>query len=51
MENLEAAVQCALSSSTNAEMKAQATQYCEQIKSSNEGWQLCLNLFIKTPQR
>jgi len=50
MENLEAAVQCALSSSTNAEMKAQATQYCEQIKSSNEGWQLCLNLFIKTPQ-
>jgi exportin-T len=49
MENLEAAVQCALSSSTNAEMKAQATQYCEQIKSSNDGWQLCLNLFIKTP--
>jgi len=49
MENLEAAVQCALSPSTNAEMKAQATQYCEQIKNSNEGWQLCLNLFIKTP--
>jgi len=50
MENLEAAVQCALSPSTNAEMKAQATQYCEQVKNSDDGWQLCLKLFIKTPQ-
>lgn len=49
MENLEAAVQCALSSSTNTEMKAQATQYCEQVKNSPDGWQLCLNLFIKNP--
>lgn len=28
----------------------QANEYCEQVKNSAEGWQLCVQLFMKEPK-
>ncbi|KAK9766337.1 pre-tRNA nuclear export protein [Basidiobolus ranarum] len=50
MEQIEQAVACALSPNAEASLKSQATQYCEQIKASPEGWQLCLSLFVREPK-
>ncbi|ORY05766.1 Xpo1-domain-containing protein [Basidiobolus meristosporus CBS 931.73] len=50
MEQIEQAVACALSPNADSSLKSQATQYCEQIKSSQDGWQLCLSLFVREPK-
>ncbi|KAJ3091721.1 pre-tRNA nuclear export protein [Quaeritorhiza haematococci] len=49
-DNLERAVLVALDPSADPQLKYQATTFCDQIKNSPEGWQLCLSLFIKVPQ-
>lgn len=49
METLERAVECALNN-TDQSTKQQAIQYCESVKTSEEGWVSCLSLFVKSPQ-
>ncbi|KAJ2550280.1 pre-tRNA nuclear export protein [Coemansia sp. RSA 1933] len=51
MEQIEEAVRCALDPSGAQNIKVQATQYCENIKASSDGWQICLELFTAIPQR
>ncbi|KAJ2780496.1 pre-tRNA nuclear export protein [Coemansia interrupta] len=51
MEQIEEAVRCALDPSSDRAVKAQATQYCESVKTSAEGWQVCLELFTNVPER
>ncbi|KAJ2659487.1 pre-tRNA nuclear export protein [Coemansia sp. RSA 1199] len=51
MEQIEEAVRCALDPESPHDVKAQATQYCDQVKQSPEGWQVCLQLFTKVPER
>ncbi|KAJ1771113.1 pre-tRNA nuclear export protein [Coemansia sp. RSA 1813] len=51
MEQIEEAVRCALDPSSAQDIKTQATQYCERVKASPDGWQVCLELFTTTPQR
>ncbi|KAJ2660082.1 pre-tRNA nuclear export protein [Coemansia sp. RSA 1200] len=51
MEQIEEAVRCALDPNSVQNVKIQATQYCEHVKASPEGWQVCLELFTKVPQR
>ncbi|SAM06431.1 hypothetical protein [Absidia glauca] len=50
MDQIEQAVICALDPHVDPNLKAQANAYCEQIKNSPEGWQLCLQLFMKEPK-
>ncbi|KAI8097196.1 armadillo-type protein [Halteromyces radiatus] len=50
MEQIEQAVICALDPHVDPNLKAQANAYCEQIKQSQDGWQLCLQLFMKEPK-
>ncbi|KAI9591539.1 armadillo-type protein [Syncephalis fuscata] len=50
MDVLEQAVTCALDPSTDPQVKTQATNYCEQLRASPDGWQLCLSLFIREPK-
>ncbi|CAO3627556.1 unnamed protein product [Cunninghamella blakesleeana] len=50
MEQIEQAVICALNPHVNPNVKSQANTYCEQIKNSPDGWQLCLQLFMKEPK-
>ena len=47
MDNLESAVLAALDPCTAEPTKSLAMQYCEQVRCSNEGWQTCLELFLK----
>ncbi|KAJ1953948.1 pre-tRNA nuclear export protein [Linderina pennispora] len=49
MEQIEEAVRCALDPTSDPAVQAQAMEYCEQVKSSADGWQMCLQLFTKTP--
>ncbi|KAJ1933763.1 pre-tRNA nuclear export protein, partial [Linderina macrospora] len=49
MEQIEEAVRCALDPTGNQTVKAQAMEYCEHVKSSPDGWQVCLQLFTKVP--
>ncbi|KAJ2632791.1 pre-tRNA nuclear export protein [Coemansia sp. RSA 1290] len=51
MEQIEQAVRCALDPESTPEVKTQATQYCDQVKGSSDGWQVCLQLFTKVPSR
>ena len=50
MDNLESAVTAALDPTLSDLIKSQATSYCEQVRESADGWQLCLGLFVKFPQ-
>ncbi|KAI9245963.1 armadillo-type protein [Sporodiniella umbellata] len=50
MEQIEQAVMYALGPQVDPNLKAQANAYCESIKSSPDGWQLCLELFMKEPK-
>ncbi|CDS03104.1 hypothetical protein LRAMOSA00506 [Lichtheimia ramosa] len=49
-EQIEQAVLCALSPQVDPNMKAQASAYCEQVKNSPDGWQMCLQLFMRQPK-
>ncbi|KAF9353934.1 pre-tRNA nuclear export protein, partial [Mortierella sp. NVP85] len=50
MDHIEEAVACALSPTADPALKQQATQYCEQVKASPDGWQSCLALFVREPK-
>ncbi|KAI1313816.1 pre-tRNA nuclear export protein [Mortierella claussenii] len=50
MDHIEEAVACALSPTADPALKQQATQYCEQVKASPDGWQSCLALYIREPK-
>ncbi|OAQ25069.1 Xpo1-domain-containing protein [Linnemannia elongata AG-77] len=50
MDHIEEAVACALSPTADPALKQQATQYCEQVKASPDGWQSCLTLYIREPK-
>ncbi|CAM0141297.1 unnamed protein product [Umbelopsis sp. WA50703] len=50
MDQIEQAVLCALSPNVDPTLKMQANTYCEQIKDSADGWQMCLSLFVKEPK-
>ncbi|KAG0985485.1 hypothetical protein G6F29_003983 [Rhizopus arrhizus] len=50
MEQIEQAVMYALGPQVDPNLKAQANAYCESIKNSPDGWQLCLELFMKEPK-
>ncbi|KAF9114533.1 pre-tRNA nuclear export protein [Mortierella sp. AM989] len=50
MDHIEEAVACALSPTADLALKQQATQYCEQVKASPDGWQSCLALYIREPK-
>ncbi|KAG1079877.1 hypothetical protein G6F42_023566 [Rhizopus arrhizus] len=50
MEQIEQAVMYALGPQVEPTLKAQANEYCEQVKNSNDGWQLCVQLFMKEPK-
>ncbi|KAI8067501.1 armadillo-type protein [Gongronella butleri] len=50
MEQIEQAVIYALDPSVDPNLKAQANSYCEQLKQSNDGWQMCMQLFMKVPK-
>ncbi|PIA15867.1 Xpo1-domain-containing protein [Coemansia reversa NRRL 1564] len=51
MEQIEEAVRCALDPGSAPDIKSQATQYCEQVKGSSDGWRVCLDLFTAAPER
>ncbi|KAJ2596315.1 pre-tRNA nuclear export protein [Coemansia sp. RSA 1721] len=51
MEQIEEAVRCALNPGSDRAVKVQATEYCESVKASTEGWQVCLELFTSVPAR
>ncbi|KAJ1966482.1 pre-tRNA nuclear export protein [Dipsacomyces acuminosporus] len=50
MEQIEEAVHCALNPGSDQAIVAQAMQYCEHVKASPDGWQICLQLFTKVPE-
>ncbi|KAG0172349.1 pre-tRNA nuclear export protein, partial [Apophysomyces sp. BC1015] len=50
MEQIEQAVLYALGPHVDPNLKAQANAYCEQVKNSSDGWQICLQLFMKEPK-
>ncbi|CEJ01423.1 hypothetical protein RMCBS344292_15450 [Rhizopus microsporus] len=50
MEQIEQAVMYALGPQVDPNLKAQANAYCESIKNSPDGWQVCLELFMKEPK-
>ncbi|CAO3620011.1 unnamed protein product [Mucor hiemalis] len=50
MDQIEQAVMYALGPQVNPNLKAQANAYCEQVKNSDDGWQLCVQLFMKEPK-
>ncbi|KAI8874602.1 Xpo1-domain-containing protein, partial [Backusella circina FSU 941] len=50
MDQIEQAVMYALGPQVDPNLKAQANAYCEQVKNSNEGWQMCIQLFMKEPK-
>ncbi|KAK9475508.1 armadillo-type protein [Dipodascopsis tothii] len=45
-DQVEQAVGIALDGSATQELKQQAIDFCNQIKDSPDGWQICLGLFI-----
>ncbi|CAG8633550.1 24667_t:CDS:10 [Dentiscutata erythropus] len=49
-EQIEQAVAIALSPSSDQTLKSQAMNFCEQVKASPDGWQLCLLLFVRFPK-
>ncbi|ODQ51343.1 Xpo1-domain-containing protein [Saitoella complicata NRRL Y-17804] len=49
-EQVEQAVRVALDPAADPSLKKQAMQFCEQVKASPDGWQVCLALFTKVPK-
>ncbi|OAD74660.1 hypothetical protein PHYBLDRAFT_180902 [Phycomyces blakesleeanus NRRL 1555(-)] len=50
MDQIEQAVIYALGPHVEPSLKSQANTYCEQVKNSPDGWQICLQLFMKEPK-
>ncbi|KAJ2726819.1 pre-tRNA nuclear export protein [Coemansia sp. Benny D115] len=51
MEQIEEAVRCALNPASDQALKVQAAQYFEHVKTSEDGWKICLELFTQVPER
>ncbi|KAJ1676026.1 pre-tRNA nuclear export protein [Spiromyces aspiralis] len=51
MDQFEQAVRYALDPLANPDVKGQAMQYCESVRDSPDGWQLCLELFVEAAAR
>jgi exportin-T len=51
MNIIEEAVQCALNPNADPQLKVQAMNYCDQIRTSIDGWLICLSLFTHQPKR
>eukprot|EP01134_Creolimax_fragrantissima_P004329 CFRG4329T1 len=45
-DQFEQAVICSLGNVTNQALKTEATAYCEQVRLSDNGWQLCAQRFV-----
>lgn len=50
-DSLEQAVEIALQNNGDGALRQQATDFCQQVKTSNEGWQVCLSLFQQLGKR
>ncbi|KAK9453788.1 armadillo-type protein [Dipodascopsis uninucleata] len=50
-DQVEQAVELALSGIADTELKQQAMNFCNQIKDSDDGWQICLSLFVSNNKR
>ncbi|KAK7204085.1 Exportin-T [Myxozyma melibiosi] len=50
-DQVEQAVEIALSSNVDSNLKQQAMAFCNQIKESSDGWQVCLALFMSERKR
>ncbi|KAK9355575.1 armadillo-type protein [Lipomyces doorenjongii] len=50
-DQVEQAVEIALSSNSDPMIKQQAMSFCNQIKESEDGWQMCLSLFMNARKR
>ncbi|KAK9370508.1 armadillo-type protein [Lipomyces kononenkoae] len=50
-DQIEQAVEIALSSNSDPVIKQQAMSFCNQIKESEDGWQICLSLFLNDGKR
>ncbi|CCJ29157.1 unnamed protein product [Pneumocystis jirovecii] len=48
--NIDQAVNIMLQPHVDPSLKQQAITFCDQIKNSPEGWQVCLSLFTKIPK-
>ncbi|ORY79465.1 armadillo-type protein [Protomyces lactucae-debilis] len=50
-DDLERAVEIALSQTSDSHVRGQAMAFCEQVKAANNGWQTCLQLFMQGSKR
>ncbi|KAK9380763.1 armadillo-type protein [Kockiozyma suomiensis] len=50
-DQVEQAVEIALSGNVDTNLKQQAMAFCNQIKESDDGWQVCLSLFMSERKR
>ncbi|KAJ1968999.1 pre-tRNA nuclear export protein, partial [Dimargaris xerosporica] len=50
MDQIEQAVKYALDPSADANVRQQAYEFCNQLRDSPEGWQLCLELYRREPK-
>ncbi|TPX58420.1 hypothetical protein PhCBS80983_g03131 [Powellomyces hirtus] len=49
-ESLERATAVAYDPSSDPAIAAQATAFCTQVQNSQDGWQMCLKLFVRVPR-
>ncbi|KAK9320992.1 armadillo-type protein [Lipomyces orientalis] len=50
-DQIEQAVEIALNSNSDPMIKQQAMSFCNQVKDSEDGWQMCLSLFMNDRKR
>lgn len=50
-DDLERAVEIALQQDSDSNVRQQAMTFCEQLKTSANGWQTCLSLFMQPERR
>ncbi|CCG80882.1 Exportin-T [Taphrina deformans PYCC 5710] len=50
-DDFERAVEIALRFDSDSHVRQQAMNFCDQIKTSKDGWQTCLNVFIQSKRR
>ncbi|TPX64921.1 hypothetical protein SpCBS45565_g05557 [Spizellomyces sp. 'palustris'] len=49
-ESLERAVAVSVDPTANVALKTEAMAFCDQVRNSSNGWQVCLKIFIKVPK-
>ena len=50
-DDLERAVEIALRLDSDTNVQQQAMSFCNQLKTSKDGWQTCLNVFTQSKRR